>query len=270
MLAAHTADGDVGYRTEGHGSPLVLIMGYSGSMDAWEPSFVDALARNHQVVVFDNAGIGKTAGLPAPLTITAMANQTAALITALHFSRADVLGWSMGGMIAQALAATHPGLVDHLVLCATLPGNGRGTPPSASAVQQLVNAGNNPAAALGLLFPPSQTAAQQRYVAGIVGYPGYYEAPAKVDAAQLGTLSGWVSGKEPAGARIGSISSPTLVADGTADVLVPVANDHTLVADIPGAQLVLYPGAGHAFMFQDEAAFLARLRSFLEPAAPAQ
>jgi pimeloyl-ACP methyl ester carboxylesterase len=108
-----------------------------------EPDFVDALAAHHRVVVFDNAGVGGTAGLPAPLTISAMAGQTSALITALRLGRPAVLGWSMGGMTAQALAVLHPDQVSRLVLAATQAGTGRSLPipPAAQAAAERTAAG---------------------------------------------------------------------------------------------------------------------------------
>ncbi len=111
MLVAHTSMGSVGYRTFGSNPPLIVIMGYGGTLETWDPRFVDALAQHHRVVMFDNAGIGKTQALAAPLTIDAMAGQTSAVITALGLKKPDVLGWSMGGMIAQALAVEHPSQV---------------------------------------------------------------------------------------------------------------------------------------------------------------
>ena len=109
---AHTRLGAVGYRVVGTGPPLVLIMGYAGTMEVWDPRLVHDLARHNRVVMFDNAGVGRTQRLPgertAALTIDAMANQASALIDTLGLHRPDVLGWSMGGMIAQALAVLHP------------------------------------------------------------------------------------------------------------------------------------------------------------------
>ena len=125
VRVAHTSLGTVGYRIVGSGTPLVMIMGYPLTMEYWNPRFVDALARHYRVVIFDNAGIGDTQRLPGPLTIDAMARQTGALIDALHLSRPAVLGWSMGGMIAQALAVLDPSQVSRLVLGATFPGNAR-------------------------------------------------------------------------------------------------------------------------------------------------
>jgi pimeloyl-ACP methyl ester carboxylesterase len=262
---ARTSDGSVGYREVGAGPPLVLIMGYSGSMDQWEPRFVDALGRAHRVVIFDNAGIGRTTALPAPLTITAMADQTAAFIETLHLGRTDVLGWSMGGLIAQALAVLHPSLVRRLVLCATLPGNGKATLPSAAAARALADpAKGNVKTLLGLLFPSNQPAAEAQYVKQILEFPRFYAAPAAVSKAQLGALGSWLSGREAAGRRIDDIVSPTLVADGLEDDLVPAANDRELAGVIKHSSSVLYPDAGHAFLFQDEGAFLLRLQKFLD------
>src|SRR3984957_16352684 len=148
---AQTTLGPVGYREVGSGPPLVLIMGYAAPMEAWEPQFVDSLARRYRVVIFDNAGIGSTRALPAPLTIDAMANQTSALIGALGLGRPDVLGWSMGGMIAQALAVLHPAQVHRLVLCATFPGTGTVVAPPQAAIHAL--ASYNPKTVAADLFP---------------------------------------------------------------------------------------------------------------------
>jgi pimeloyl-ACP methyl ester carboxylesterase len=261
VLVAHTSDGAVGYRVVGAGPPLVMIMGYSGSMDAWQPSFVDALGRAHRVVIFDNAGIGHTTALPAPLTIREMADQTAALIEALHLGPTDVLGWSMGGMIAQAVAVLHPSLVRRLVLCATLPGNGKATAPSAAAGRSLTHPTGN--AILASLFPKNQRAAEKAYVDGIIGYPHFYLPGAAVDKLQLATLAPWLRGKTAPGRLIGTISVPTLVADGLDDVLVPTANDSELHTVIKDSQLRLYPDAGHAFLFQDEQQFVPAVETFL-------
>ena len=134
VRVAATADGAVSYREIGSGSPLLLIMGLGGTMNDWSPSFVNALAARHKVVVFDNAGVGKTAGLAPPLSVTAMAKQTSALISALHLAPTAVLGWSMGGMIAQALAVQHASQVSRLVLAATQAGDGKAVAPAAAGV----------------------------------------------------------------------------------------------------------------------------------------
>jgi pimeloyl-ACP methyl ester carboxylesterase len=261
VSVAKTSDGPVGYRQIGHGPPLVLIMGFGGTMNDWAPDFVDSLAAGHRVVIFDNAGIGRTGSLPSPLTVTAMADQTSALISALGLGRADVLGWSMGGMIAQALAVQHPGQVNHLVLAATQPGTGRSLPIPAAAAAEVSS--GNPASVLTVLFPPGEQAAVAAYVAGILQYQPSETPPGAVMNAQIVAIGQWLEGNDPSGAGTARIASATLVADGTEDALDPVANDHILAATIAGAHLVLYGGAGHAFLFQDSAQFLPVLEQFL-------
>ncbi len=261
VRVAVTDDGDVGYREIGSGPPLLLIMGLGGTMDDWSPSFVDALAARHQVVVFDNAGVGETAGIAPPLTVTGMADQTSALISALHLSPTSVLGWSMGGMIAQALAALHPSQVSRLVLAATQAGTGKAVPPA--AVAAAAASSDDPGAVLSVLFPASASAAAQRYALSVLRYPGFYTVPPKLKAAQGTAIDQWFAGTGAAGREVASVKVPTLVADGMEDVLDPVSNDRQLAGLIKRAQLALYPGAGHAFWFQDERGFVARLGTFL-------
>jgi pimeloyl-ACP methyl ester carboxylesterase len=258
---AKTALGPVGYREIGAGPPLLLIMGLGGSMDAWQPIFVAALAQRHRVVLLDNAGVGDTAALTVPLTITEMADQTSDLIAALRLGRTAVLGWSMGGMIAQALAVLRPAQVSRLILAATQPGTGKALPIPAAAAAAA--AGSNPAGVLSVLFPASAAAAAQAYVAGILRYPGFYQAPRAVIADQGLAVQHWMTGQDPAGRRLTAVRLPTLVADGTLDQLNPVANDRTLAGQVPGAKLILYPGAGHAFLFQDMSTFLPAVQRFL-------
>jgi pimeloyl-ACP methyl ester carboxylesterase len=260
-LIASTSAGDVGYREVGAGSPVLLIMGLSGSMDDWAPSFVDALAAHHTVVAFDNAGIGDSAPLASPLTIPAMAGQASALISALHLGRTAVVGWSMGGMIAQALAVLHPRQVSRLILAATQAGTGTSLPIPPAAAAAL--ASGSLAELLSVLFPADQATAAQAYLVGILQYPGRYPVSGAVTAAQNAAIQQWMAGQDPAGRRLRQIRARTLVADGTQDALDPVANDWLLALGIPRARLLLYPDAGHAFLFQDAARFVPVVEQFL-------
>ena len=247
---AHTRLGAIGYRVVGSGPPLVLIMGYAWTMEGWDPRLVHALARHNRVVMFDNSGVGRTQPLPAPLTIDAMADQTSALIDTLGLGRPDVLGWSMGGMIAQALAVLHPAQVRRLVLCATFPGTGAVVPSQAA-----IGAGSD--------FPANQVNAYDAFTAAISEYPAAAAPSARTKTAQAGAVTNWWDGTDAAGRKIATISVPTLIADGTADQLDPVANDRTLARLIPRARLVLYPDAGHGFLFQEGTRFASLIESFL-------
>jgi pimeloyl-ACP methyl ester carboxylesterase len=248
---AHTRLGDVGYRIAGNGPPLVLIMGWGWTMEDWDPRLVHALAVHNRVVMFDNSGVGDTQELPAPLTIDAMADQTSALITTLGLGRPDVLGWSMGGMIAQALAVLHPAQVRRLVLCATYPGTGAAVVPSAAARQDSSD------------FPANQGNAFATFKAAIAEYPPAPAASQAAKGAQTLAVSNWWTGIDAAGHKTARISVPTLIADGTDDQVAPAANDHILARLIPSARLVLYPDAGHAFLFQDIMPFASLVESFL-------
>ncbi len=254
----HTSLGTVGYRILGSGPPLVMVMGYPFTMEDWDPSLVDALARHYRVVIFDNAGIGDTQQPPGPLTIDAMARQTSALIDTLRLSRPDVLGWSMGGMIAQALAVLDPSQVGRLVLCATFPGTGATVPSATYAAL------TRPQEEQAVLFPPNQAQAWHAFVAAISGYPPAAAPSAAVLAADRRAVTQWWTGKDPEGRKTAAISAPTLIADGTADWVDPVSNDRALARLIPGARLVLYPDAAHAFLFQDAAQFATVVESFLK------
>jgi pimeloyl-ACP methyl ester carboxylesterase len=252
VRTAHTSLGAVGYRIVGSGPPLVLIMGYDWTMEGWDPRLVHALARHHRVVMFDNSGVGRTQQLPPPYSIDTMAGQTSALIDTLHLGRPDVLGWSMGGMIAQALAVLHPAQVRRLVLCATYPGTGVAVVPSPSVIRA------------GSIFPAYQASAFGAFKAAIAEYPGAASpAGSAPNGPQAAAVANWWTGIDPAGRQAARISVPTLVADGTADQLTPAANDHILARLIPGARLVLYPDAGHGFLFQDWTRFASLVESFL-------
>ena len=258
---AHTKLGNVEYRALGRGAALVLIMGYAGTMQTWDPHFIDMLALHYRVIIFDNAGTGSTAALRAPLSIDAMADQTGALITALHLGGIDVLGWSMGSMIAQALAIRHPSQVRHLILCATYPGVGNAVQPSQKDVDAMT--GSNAAAAQADLFPADQTMAADAFGGSIAAYAPSSPVSAPVIAAQKSAVLSWFTGRDPSGRRADQISVPTLVADGANDRIDAAANDREVAAEIPGSRLVLYPNAGHAFLFQEGESFTYLVRTFL-------
>ena len=255
----------IGYRSIGTGRPVVLIMGLAAAIDAWEPSFLDELAaQGRRVIVFDNEGVGRTTTQPGKLTIRRMGDDTAALIKALHLRRPDVMGWSMGGMIAQSLAVRHPGSVRRLVLMATAPGDGRFVPPRPDALAPL---SANPPNLLGLLdqlFPPSFTAAKNRYIGELNRRRNLSTiAPPATISAQLDASVDWAAGNDPDGARVTRLKLPVLVGGGRLDHLLPVGNQRHLAKVIPHAKLVVYDDAAHGFLYQHARKFLRRVDAFL-------
>ncbi len=262
VMVADTERGAVGYRSVGSGPALVMIMGFGSSMEDWDPTFVDTLARTHRVVIFDNAGIGKSDPTAAELSISKMADQTSALIEALKLGQADVLGWSMGGMIAQALTARHPDQVRRLVLAATWPGNGEAredrskAPPADASAEEFIAA----------LYPDNQTAAVKLYNDGLASYAERSTLPDAIYGAQRAAINGWLAGKEVAGKRFEAISVPTLVAGGAEDRLNPIYNTRRLAQLVAGSELKVYDNAGHAFLFQPDTNYVARVNEFLAKA----
>ena len=261
MRIAHTRRGNIAYKSIGSGQPLLLIMGYGGAMETWDPRFIDTLAQHYRVIVFDNAGIGHTSALRAPVSIDAMANQTSALINALKLKHTNVLGWSMGSMIAQALAVLHPSQVQKLILCAAYPGNGKAVKPKQAAINDL-NSGNSQKVN-SILFPPNQHVAQSTYDASLSSYQAIPPISAATVSAQAKAITKWWAGKDSGGHGIAKITTPTLIADGTADRLDPIRNTHILARLITGSKVQLYPDAGHAFLFQDEGSFIPMVEVFL-------
>jgi pimeloyl-ACP methyl ester carboxylesterase len=252
--------GRIGYRSVGHGSPLALIMGLAGNIDDWPPSLIAALAQRHRVIVFDNEGIGLSTLRPGAFTITRMADDTASLIATLRLHRPAVMGWSMGGFIAQALAVRHPGAIGRLVLSATAPGTGNAALPSGPVLAALSNGAQG---ALKYLFPADQAKFAAAYTQEITSYPHFYVTPANIVTLQLRASSRWLAGREGAGRRVGRLRLPTLIGDGRDDVILPTANSVKLAHLIRGSRLKLYPDAGHGVVFQDERQWVAAIDRFL-------
>lgn len=227
----------------------------------WE---LDGLEDPCRRVVDRRRPVGETSPLAGRLTISGMANQTAAFIQAMHLGRTNVLGVSTGGMIAQALAVLHPGDVEKLIRCATDPGNGTAISGSPTPAGALLDP-EDVAGMDRLLFPADQQATQiPRFTAQLAEYPKTAPPPRSVDRQQLVASLAWTRGLDTAGPRVEQIASPTLIADGEDDVLAPAANSRLLHHDISGSRLVIYPDAGHGFLFQDSHAFITTVDSFLQ------
>ena len=252
----------IGYRSIGRGRPVVFIQGLAGTIDGWPPSFLDAVAgRGHRVIVFDNEGVGRSTLRPG-LSIRHMAQDTARLVKALRLKRPDVVGWSMGGMVAQSYAVRYPKRLRRLVLLATAPGDGKAVFPDAETLSELSS--GDAAALLAKLFPSDQIEARDRYISDILQrfeFNGI--APPAIVTTQLGAATQWVTGGDPDGARVGRLKARTLVGGGELDELLPVANQRHLAELIPHAKLVIYPDAAHGFFFQEDADFVPKLTAFL-------
>jgi pimeloyl-ACP methyl ester carboxylesterase len=268
----HVRVGDisVGYRTIGSGPPLVLITGYAATLYVWDPGLLMPLAEHRRVIVFDNRGVLTTSRGRGRLTIRRMADDTAGLIRALGYRRADVLGWSMGGNIAQELALRHPNRVRRLVLAATDPGSLRAIQPTSPVARRVLNDPNPTIQELlRAIFPATKQAAANAYVRRLLLWPGVqpsdFNASPQIVREQSGAAGRpWLCRTCGAYGRLPSLRAPTLVADGRRDILEPPGNSRIIARRIPRARLTLYGGAGHAFLFQRRVAFARQVNSFLK------
>lgn len=250
------------------GTPLVLIAGYGLTMAEWDPTFVMTLAQDRRVITFDNRGMGTSSGPVRGLTVRSMARDTAALIRALRLGRVDVLGWSMGGYIAQQLAISQPKLVNRLILAATDPGSPHAIEPTQQVIDVLTNPSTTPTDLLPILFPADQQAAGQAWMAAIGTQPNLTAAdfaapPATMAAQSRATGRRWYGRGHGTYRNLHRIKAATLVAHGTEDVIVPPGNARLLARRIPNVTRATYPDAGHAFLFQDPAAKAQAFASFL-------
>jgi len=246
----------------GSGPPLVLVNGYAGTAADWDPNFLGALAASFEVVLPDHRGMGtSTWGDDGePLSIASMADDVLALATALSLDSFPLVGWSMGGFIAQALTATAPERVTGLALLGTDgggPGAVRTDPAVWARLTDLTGTDREQATRLlELLFPPEVAAELDAQVGPLVA-----EARGMLDhgviEAQDAAITAWHEASPPPV----PVGAPrTLVACGALDAVIPPANA-AIVADRWGASMpITYEGCGHAFMAQvpyDLAAHLA-------------
>ncbi|MGW4874898.1 alpha/beta fold hydrolase [Streptomyces chartreusis] len=117
--------------------PLVLTLRLRGTIDHWDPAFLDALSRDREVIVFDNRGLNASTGTPAS-SIPELVNGGVAFIHALGLEEVDLLGWSLGGIVAQGIALTEPGLVRRLVVAGSTPAGVPGIPRMSERVRSIV------------------------------------------------------------------------------------------------------------------------------------
>jgi pimeloyl-ACP methyl ester carboxylesterase len=261
-------DGEIAWRRFGSGPPLVLINGYAATKDDWDPSFLEALGGFCAAVCPDNRGVGTSDPGPggAELTIGAMAADLIALMDDLSLPSAAVAGWSMGGFIAQELAALAPERVDRLILLATDPGGPAARSCTGETFRKLVDHSGTPheqaRRLLELLFPPDMAARVYSEFGDLVAAARAQLSP-EVLTAQEGAMARWHD--EEADQRLARIEAQVLVAAGSEDIVIPPVNSDILAASLLGAWLAHFPGGAHAFMAQEPQRLAELIRVFLNP-----
>jgi pimeloyl-ACP methyl ester carboxylesterase len=255
------------YRVLGNktGIPLVLLPGSFSNMDEWDPSVTNGLAQQYKVILFDNKGVGATNG-KTPDNIADMAKDAVVFIKALGYSKVNLVGWSMGGMITQQILLTEPQLVNKIILIGTGAKGAQGLSEVGARVTE-VSKLSPPEQLLHLLFAPSDNSQQlgklalgRMFKRQVDRDP---ETTNETNIAQITAVVGWAQPNTGAFDELKSIKQPALIVAGRYDILIPVVNAFNLYQNLPNAQLSLYPDAGHGVILQYPDQFLQEAISFL-------
>ena len=255
------------------GVPLIFNMHFTGTMDHWDPLVTDGLAATREVILFNNAGISSTSG-EVPASAEEMAANAAAFIKALGLAKVDVLGFSLGGFVAQALTLAYPALVRRLILVGTGPRGGEGMATLTREAQAVFGStyANPDELWLGVFFTPteaSQAAGRaflRRFRLRQEGRDP--EVSETVAPAQINAIGKWGAPRADAFDYLRNITHPTLVINGSNDVIIYTVNSLILQQNLPNAQLILYPDSNHGSQYQYPALFVADVTRFLDAAVP--
>jgi pimeloyl-ACP methyl ester carboxylesterase len=227
------------------------LNGLAATSADWDPSFIDRLASSNELILVDNRGIGSSTDTGKPFDIAQLADDAAHVVEALGLERASVLGWSMGGFVAQTLALQHPDRVNKLILLSTDQGGTDADRASAAVWSQLIDTSGTPheqaRRLLSLLFPSGVAESFYRQFGDIVAAARARLSPDLLNR-QAAAMDAWH--RNGVRCQLREISGPVLIATGTKDVVIPPSNALKLVNAIPGAWLAQFPGAGHAFTSQ--------------------
>jgi pimeloyl-ACP methyl ester carboxylesterase len=261
-------DFEAAYRELGPstGVPVIFLTHLAAVLDNWDPRVADGIAARHRVIAFDNRGVGASTG-STPRTIEAMAKDAVAFIRALGLEQVDLFGFSMGGMIAQVIAADEPQLVRKLILAGTGPAGGEGI----TKVTRLSHLDTlrglltlqDPKQFLFFTRTPAGRRAGKEFLARLKERTKHRDKAISIRSylAQLKAIHRW--GKQPP-ADLSVIHQPTLVANGDSDRMVPTSNSVDLARRLSNADLVVYPDAGHGGIFQFHTEFVEKANAFLD------
>jgi len=263
---AHAGQTRIAWYERGEGPPLVMLTGTGSTMAEWDPALLRLLARDRRLILFDYPGVGRS-GPWQGRSFDSLADATAALMGAIHLSEADVLGWSMGGFVAQRLAIDHPQRVSHLVLAGTNPG-GRQTVLGTARAQE-IDSEPNPSTAdiLHELYPPDRQAEGRRFLrrlrrASRSGeIPDDFHVPPATTRAQVAAEGPWLRSDRNY-RQLAGVAAPTLAAAGAEDPVVPPVNLRRIALRVPRSRFAVFPGA-HAFLFQERRRFTRVVDRFL-------
>lgn len=248
------------------GVPLVLFNHWGAVLDNFDPAIIDGLAQTRRVITTDYRGIGNSGGT-APLTVGEMADDAIQLIQALGLTTVDVLGFSLGGFVAQDIALKAPDRVRRLILTGTGPAGGSGIDKVGTVSWPLILKGlltlRDPKFYLFFTSSANGRRSASQYLRRLKARKNNRDKGPTPRAflRQLKAITAW--GKQPRQA-LGRLQTPTLIVNGDNDIMVPSVNSFELARLIPDAQLVIYEDAGHGGIFQHHADFVAKAQAFLD------
>lgn len=254
---------DLGPRT---GVPLILLNHWGAVLDNFDPRIVDGLASKHRVIATNYRGVGASSGT-APVTIDEMARDAIALIHALDFEKVDLLGFSLGGFVAQDITLKAPDLVRRLILTGTGPAGGDGIDRVGAVSWPLMIKGlltlRDPKFYLFFTSTANGRQAAKAFLRRLKERRSGRDKDPTPSAflRQLKAIKAW--GRQTP-QDLGSIRIPVMIANGDTDIMVPTANSIDMARRIPGAQLVIYKDAGHGGIFQNHTDFVSKALSFLD------
>jgi pimeloyl-ACP methyl ester carboxylesterase len=244
--------------------PLLLLEYFNSNMDGWDPAVTNGLAADHEVILFDNAGVGASGGTTPP-TVVEMAEHCVAFCRALGLGAIHIVGFSLGGMIAQQMALEHPQLVQRLILLGTGPRGGEGMTftelspdEQADPIKFLLFA----------FFAPSESsqAAGREYIERLKSRKNDRDHSVSRDSAvaQLAAIREWgLIPSQDRYATLSKIRQPTLIVHGNKDIVVIPINAFILATHLPDAELVMFPDANHGAAEQYAETFLDYVKRFL-------
>ncbi len=253
------------------GLPLVFNQHFTGNLDNWDPAVLDGLAKEREVIIFNNAGVASSSG-EVPTTFAGMAKNAEAFIDGLGLTKVDLLGFSIGGMVAQQITLDRPDLIRKLILVGTGPrnldtGNGQGhiTPETAAIFGATYDPPENLWLKVFFTDSAKSQAAGREFLKRYLSRTENRDAAIndKVVPAQIAAIAQWGAHPGERFAYLESIKQPTLVVNGNHDVIVYTVNSLYLVQNMPNAKLILYPDANHGSWYDYHEDFVFETNRFL-------
>jgi pimeloyl-ACP methyl ester carboxylesterase len=253
----------------GPGLPLLFLQHFTGTLDNWDPAVTDPLAAGREVILFDNAGLGRSSG-EVPPTVASMARHPIGFLEALGIERCDVLGYSLGGMVALQMVQDRPSIFRRMILVGTAPRGGEDImhlekPSLAKRIQDPANRGYDVLKKIFFAASPSSQAAGEAFIGRLSQRKDDLDPVSgpKVAGAQIAAFREWEQFKGERFAELRAIRHPALVVNGVGDEMIPVSNSYRLGENLPNAVLLTYPDAGHGSLFQYPDSFTRHAAAFL-------